>query len=598
MDTFFSPPRHRLLSLGAACTMLGTALFMGLGAGAHRALAASVQVTQPVSGAQPAAAGVSGAGLNQAAAIRQRSRRLSAPGLNSVLPGNVSFELKPVIPAKSAPSASLAEGIGAKTAPPGAPGLTAAPQSQPHSGGDRALRTSQSDDARTAAAEGTAKPAEGKKARVLGMLKQAQAIFSKRIKDDSRGHQEDLAEQSRLYDGGKAFGPRTEDAVATSERAGAADLPQGWRLRAMEPGRLESRAPLAARPARQSIAYAPGIDGTRTPVLDITHPEMAPAYRFDDPLLGWKSILLLKAIQALPGSLREAIARRSAILADFIGKREYLNGFSTYLAKLGKRHVPGGIFDKLATGSKHAVAVVYRLRDFTDQHAGALAEAVRRNPRADTIRFVNIAGGPAPDSINTVLKVLADPARAGSLAGKKIRIAVFDFNTDGPAFGKRSVAALKRPGMKLEDVDIELEHIPYDWNDPSAMASRVRQWKREGDILVGGTEGGLMEYGSDEAISRNLRALHETTPEDFRFTFSNYKSRDEIHPAVTEMLKIADMGWQLRGQNGGKDARGRTLKGIRRLVEENGWVVETSVTGRDIFDVLTIRKADAPPLRA
>jgi len=56
-------------------------------------------------------------------------------------------------------------------------------------------------------------------------------------------------------------------------------------------------------------------------------------------------------------------------------------------------------------------------------------------------------------------------------------------------------------------LDIEFRHQSYDWNATEPLANLVALLSSNGAIVAASSEGGLFEYGSDDAIVANLRAL-------------------------------------------------------------------------------------------
>ncbi len=84
---------------------------------------------------------------------------------------------------------------------------------------------------------------------------------------------------------------------------------------------------------------------------------------------------------------------------------------------------------------------------------------------------------------------------------------MLDSQTDGPAFGANALAALKQADGPLHGLAVEFDHRPYDWNDPAVLVEIVAKSRAGGAIVAASSEGGLFEYGSDEAIVANLRGL-------------------------------------------------------------------------------------------
>ena len=96
--------------------------------------------------------------------------------------------------------------------------------------------------------------------------------------------------------------------------------------------------------------------------------------------------------------------------------------------------------------------------------------------------------------------------RDGDLLRRPIVIDVLDQDDSGPFFGSNALAALMRDGAPLAGLDIAFRHRRYDWNEPASLEALLREAKAA--IVAASSEGGLFEYGSDEAIIGNLTALH------------------------------------------------------------------------------------------
>ena len=77
----------------------------------------------------------------------------------------------------------------------------------------------------------------------------------------------------------------------------------------------------------------------------------------------------------------------------------------------------------------------------------------------------------------------------------------------GPFFGANALTALMAEGAPLAGLDIAFEHRIYDWNKPAALEQLLRELTASAAIVAASSEGGLFEYGSDEAIVANLQAL-------------------------------------------------------------------------------------------
>jgi hypothetical protein len=106
-----------------------------------------------------------------------------------------------------------------------------------------------------------------------------------------------------------------------------------------------------------------------------------------------------------------------------------------------------------------------RWRPKVRAHTEALLASLGDAPDAP-LHLVNIAGGPALDSINALIML----ARAhATLIHRPIAIHVLDAQQDGPTFGARTVLALTAPGGPLNGLDVQFQHHAYDWNDTAPL---------------------------------------------------------------------------------------------------------------------------------
>jgi hypothetical protein len=120
---------------------------------------------------------------------------------------------------------------------------------------------------------------------------------------------------------------------------------------------------------------------------------------------------------------------------------------------------------------------------------------------------LNIAGGPAMDSLNAL--ILLNRQEPSVLAERPVLIDVLDLDNAGPAFGEASLAALSQPGGPLHGCRITFRHIHYDWRHAEQLNDLFAEGKRDNPITICSSEGGLFEYGSDSEIESNLNALRQ-----------------------------------------------------------------------------------------
>jgi len=260
-----------------------------------------------------------------------------------------------------------------------------------------------------------------------------------------------------------------------------------------------------------AIVFATTADGLRLPVIDVTHPAFAVP---DDPaslaarrdaFLAWDRRNL-----RMPGIVTRLLirlaARRSPLLRKMmVSDDEYLDSISTYMLKLGADHLPPGFdspMDRKVAAAPHMALIRLRMQQIAGLLANALLAPLADAPDAP-LYFVNIAGGPALDSTNALIML----ARAdATLIQRPIAIHVFDAQQDGPAFGARALLALSRPGGPLNGFKVQFQHHFYDWND-TARLTRLLERAAPGAIIAASSEGGLFEYGTDDAVVANLTAL-------------------------------------------------------------------------------------------
>ena len=218
--------------------------------------------------------------------------------------------------------------------------------------------------------------------------------------------------------------------------------------------------------------------------------------------------------------LRRAAKRSLLLRALFGGNASFVDGVTTYLMKLGAELPPpyDSPLDRRVARSAHLTLLRLRTQQVARLLADALAPELANAPSAP-LHLVNIAGGPAIDSMNALMLLRRGD---GDLLRRPIVIDVLDQDDSGPFFGSNALAALMRDGAPLAGLDIAFRHRHYDWNEPASLEALLREAKAS--IVAASSEGGLFEYGSDEAIMANLTALHGA---GVRFVAGSVTSSDE-----------------------------------------------------------------------
>src|SRR6476660_3607570 len=160
---------------------------------------------------------------------------------------------------------------------------------------------------------------------------------------------------------------------------------------------------------RFGVSYAVTDTGLELPVIDVTHPAFAIAPT-DAELEA-----LAAAFQEMMARQRDATEEQLAALRSMLegsilgrgmlaGSGTFLTGLDTYLMKLGPDNL-GAYAAELDRQIARALGPVrMRLQNVTAFMAEALGPALDSAPGAP-LHLVNIAGGPAIDSLNALILV-------------------------------------------------------------------------------------------------------------------------------------------------------------------------------------------------
>jgi hypothetical protein len=263
--------------------------------------------------------------------------------------------------------------------------------------------------------------------------------------------------------------------------------------------------PAASNFARHpGIAYAPAPDGLpggprggyELPVIDVTNP----AFRVDSSAEGVEALRRAHFAETrrnrLPPFVIRAmlhlLARRSLLVRALVKpEASYLGGLTTYALKLGAENlVPP--FDHPIDRRIGASAMVTSMRVRLQQTAELIAEGLRaplgERPGA-SLHLVDIAGGPAMDSLNALILLRA---AAPDLLTRPVTIHVLDLDDKGPRFGASALAALLAAGGPLAGLEIGFRHIAYDWNETAVLQHLLRDLPALA-VVAGSSEGGLFD---------------------------------------------------------------------------------------------------------
>jgi hypothetical protein len=270
-------------------------------------------------------------------------------------------------------------------------------------------------------------------------------------------------------------------------------------------------SPVPSAPT-SDVLQAATLDGFRLPVIDITHP----AFRLDDSPAGVAALSDAQAqIERKQGRapkflmrlmVRLAARKSRLVKALFSPDGDVLPGLTTYVLKLGAENLVSP-YDTSMDRRLAAAGLVVSMRLRLQQTATLLAEGLR--PELESrpgarLELINIAGGPAIDSLNALILLRQE---APGLLDRPITVHVLDPDTIGPAFGCNALSALTGSAGPLHGCDIGFVHIPYDWSDPGPLERLARALTGAGAIVAASSEGGLFEYGDDDEVIANLKAL-------------------------------------------------------------------------------------------
>lgn len=320
------------------------------------------------------------------------------------------------------------------------------------------------------------------------------------------------------------------------------------------------------RKMETGLVFALTTDGLRLPVIDVTHPAFAipddpasSAARLDE-FVAWdrRNHRMPRFVSRF---FMRLAARRSRLLRRLLASDdEYLDGVTTYILKLGANFLPAGFdgpVDRQVAAAPHVVSVRLRMQQIARLLAQALVPKLVAAPDAP-LNLVNIAGGPALDSINILLMLAREHP---TLIHRPITIDVFDAQADGPAFGARALEALMSPGAPLHGLEIQFHRHVYDWHDTTPLIRRLAELNARSAIVAASSEGGLFEYGSDEAIVANLGAL----------------GRAEVSLVAGSVTSSSPLRERMIAQTRFRlFARG--LEGFAPLAERGGYVIAESRT--------------------
>jgi hypothetical protein len=319
-------------------------------------------------------------------------------------------------------------------------------------------------------------------------------------------------------------------------------------------------APRVEKNKKQGVSYASTSDGLELPVIDITHPAFTVGINPEEQQERVAACLREQvSFEKMPRPLRSLLLRfllRNSILAKGIrnSRGTFMTGLNTYLLKLGPEMLGDAYaapIDRKIALSLPALSMRLRLQDVAHLMAETLAPLLLAEP-GRALQFINVAGGPAIDSLNAL--ILLRKKWPAALDGREIAIRVLDLDQQGPSFGEAALAALVSSGGPLHGLRVKSVHVVYNWSQPEQLKSLLAT--AADDIAIASSEGGLFEYGADEDIIGNLIELRRF---GIRAVIGSVTRNDE---AIHRANRLSAVSTIKRG-----------LPVFRQLIASTGWSV-------------------------
>ncbi len=287
-----------------------------------------------------------------------------------------------------------------------------------------------------------------------------------------------------------------------------------------------------------------------------------------------------ESFNKMPAFFKNFLAKRSYIMAGLMLKDTddtFLSGMSTLMMKLGHGLIGSGrnfFFDRLGSKSFGAVTLRMRVRDICKLQSETLVPQLMKT-QGKNLCFVNIAGGTASDSINTLITIQEkDPSL---LKDRKIEINVLDVDTFGPGFAYRCIESLKAHGGYFHDLNISFKYINYNWNNPTKLTELLldrKEW-----LKICSSEGGLFEYGTDEEIIQNLNTLYDNSQDDMKIVGSLIRDINTVDPGILAAMKITNIKARLLGKDG-----------LKNTLEKTKWIIDSVMEDNPRYVIFSLKK--------
>jgi len=271
---------------------------------------------------------------------------------------------------------------------------------------------------------------------------------------------------------------------------------------------------------KAGVAYAISASGLELPVIDITHPAfMVNPGEKQINELRQKLVADGENFLKIPAWLRKIIIyimfKRSYLGRGIMASSgTFLDGMSVYLLKLGQENLGKGYataMDKsIAAGLGH-LSLRMRLQDMAREISGGIKPLLAQRPRA-SLHFVNIAGGPAMDTLNALILLYKEAP--DQVRNREIKIHLLDMDSEGPAFARDALNALQSAGAVLGGLKAQINIIKHDWANTAELEKYLRDNIPADAVVAVSSEGGMFDYCPDGLLFANMKAIYDATPAD------------------------------------------------------------------------------------
>jgi hypothetical protein len=193
------------------------------------------------------------------------------------------------------------------------------------------------------------------------------------------------------------------------------------------------------------------------------------------------------------------------------------------------------------------------------------------------LHLLNIGGGTGVDSWNGI--ILLKQKKPELLCSRKTVIELLDIDPVAPRFGIRALEALRSENAPLANLPVTLKYVHYDWNDVSTLRSLLIQIDAQHKPVAASSEGGLLEYGSDDAIAENLTVLLDQTGDTFFFVCSLFRDEQSVEPSVRLAKANSQLGIRFLGRSA-----------FTQLSHRLGWVTQWVEDCNPVFQIAVLSK--------